>query len=705
MYAYLQNKTGLKTSQIKAAIQLLDNGCTIPFIARYRKEQTGSLDEVALDTLRMEVKKYRDLIERQTFISDTIAAQGKLTPQLAERITTCFDPLLLEDLYLPYKIKRKTRADKARELGLEPLAIQLLQQTYAHLDQLVKPHLTKEITAENALAGARDILAEQINEDPPTRTFLRNIFTKHALLQAQVLKGHQESGQKYRDYFQYAEKTSSLPAHRILAIFRGEEEGHLKVDIGPDPDRTIQQLKSGWVKNRSASAQQVSLAIEDSYKRLLQPSLATEIHAQLKEQADQEAIHVFAQNVQNLLLSAPFGEKPILGIDPGFRTGCKVVLLDEQGNLLHQDTIYPHPPHHKASEDLQKIKRWLSQFNIAAIAIGNGTAGRETFDWLYTSLPEWTSKIYLISESGASVYSASELAREEFPDLDLTFRGAISIGRRLQDPLAELIKIDPKSIGVGQYQHDVNQKKLREKLERIVESCVNQVGVQLNTASKPLLMHVSGLGPVVAENIVRYRSEHGLFTSRRQLLQVPKLGPKAFEQCAGFLRLRGGENPLDNTAVHPERYQLVQRMASDRHTSIPNLIADDTLRQGLDLSAYLSPEVGLPTLQDILAELAKPGLDPRGQAEVPAYTSGVLSINDLVPGLILSGIVTNLTQFGAFVDIGVKQDGLVHISEIAHRFIRRPDEVLCLQQKVQVKVIEVEAARKRITLSIKQAQV
>lgn len=705
MYTYLHDKTGLKTSQLKAVIQLLDNGCTIPFIARYRKEQTGSLDEIVLDSLQQELKKYRDLVERQTFICNTISAQGQLTPQLAEKITSCFDPLLLEDLYLPYKVKRKNRADKARELGLEPLAILLLQQTYAQLDQLVKPYLTKDINAENALAGARDILAERISEDPPTRVLLRNIFNKHALLHAQVVKGHQVSGQKYRDYYQYSEKTSSLPAHRILALFRGEEEGHLKVDIGPDPDRTIQQLKSNWVKNRSASAYQVSLAVEDSYKRLLQPSLATETHSQLKEQADLEAILVFAQNVQNLLLSAPLGEKPIMGIDPGFRTGCKVVLLGEQGNLLHHDTIFPHPPHHHAIESLQKIKLWLSQFHVSAIAIGNGTAGRETFDWLHTSLPDWTAKIYLISEAGASVYSASELAREEFPDLDLTFRGAISIGRRLQDPLAELIKIDPKSIGVGQYQHDVNQKKLREKLERIVESCVNQVGVQINTASKSLLRHVSGLGPVIAENIVRYRTQFGPFTSRRQLLRVPKLGVKAFEQCAGFLRLRGGENPLDNTGVHPERYPLVQRMANDLDTSIPNLIADDTLRRRLDLSAYLSPKVGLPTLHDILNELEKPGLDPRGQAEAPAYTSGIRSIDDLIPGMILAGMVTNLTQFGAFVDIGVKQDGLVHISEITHRFIQRPEEVLSLQQKVNVKVLDIEPARKRISLSIKQAKV
>lgn len=704
MIQYLSGKTGIHASHLASALKLLDEGGTIPFIARYRKESTGSLDEVALEMVKLEAQKYRELLARQTFISETIKSQGKLTPQLAQRISTCFDPLELEDLYLPYKTKRKTRADKAREQGLEPLALRLLDQSYEPLDRLVKTFVTKQITSEQALTGARDIIAELVSEDPQSRQFLRGLFTKHALVNARVIKGHEELAQKFRDYYHYQEKITTMPSHRIMAVFRGEQEGHLSVDIETDSERTIAQLQTKWVRNRSASAAQVAEAVMDGYKRLLQPSLSTEFHHLLKEKADAEAISVFAQNVHDLLLAAPLGEKPVLAIDPGFRTGCKIVALDEMGTLLDHTTIYPHPPQQDSSAALKTVTSWIQKFHLQAIAIGNGTAGRETFDWLIAALPHWSASMYLISESGASIYSASPVAREEFPDLDLTVRGAISIGRRLQDPLAELIKIDPKSIGVGQYQHDVHQKALRDKLDRVVESCVNQVGVHLNTASKQLLAQVSGIGPVVAENIIRYRQENGPFSQRHQLLNVPKLGPKAFEQCAGFLRIRDGGNPLDQTAVHPERYALVRRMTTDLGCDLSQLVADKSLLKKIDLKSYISEQVGLPTLQDILKELEKPGLDPRGKAEVPSYTVGIRSMDDLQPGMFLTGTVTNLTQFGAFVDIGVKQDGMVHISELASHFVRRPEEVLTLNQKVQVKVLSVDHARKRINLSIKQAQ-
>ena len=701
--SYINAQTQLSTHRIDKVLELLTGGATIPFIARYRKEMTGSLDETEIGRVAELKKHYEEIIHRQDFILDTIRNQDKLTPELERTILQTMDPAILEDLYLPFKVKRKTRATKAKELGLEPLADALWKQTYEYVDRLVKPYIGGEVPdAEAALQGARDILAERISEDASLRGWLRDTFQRHAHIHSKLVKSKEEDAQKYRDYFEFSEKLATIPSHRLLAILRGEQEGFLRIHAEPDAERTQDQLNRRVCKNRSESAAQVGKAAEDAYKRLLQPSLENELKNVAKEKADTEAIQIFAQNLRALLLAAPLGERRVLAIDPGFRTGCKVALLDRDGTFLHHGTIYPHPPQSNSGEAFQAIRHWIDRYSMEAIAIGNGTAGRETLEWLHQSLDSsWRERIYLVSESGASIYSASEVAREEFPDLDLTVRGAISIGRRLKDPLAELIKIDPKSIGVGQYQHDVNQKALKDKLDREVEYCVNQVGINLNTASRQLLTYVSGLGPVIAENIVQYRMEHGAFRDKATLLKVAKLGPKAYEQCAGFLRIRDAANPLDNTGVHPERYELVRKMASDQHTDLHGLLHDGGKLKSIELAHYTTAEVGLPTLQDIVRELEKPGLDPRGEAAPPEFAAHIRSIDDLQPGMVLPGVVNNITQFGAFIDLGIKESGLVHLSQMADRYIKHPEEVVSLQQQVTVKILDIDHARKRISLTMK----
>ncbi|HPR01032.1 MAG TPA: Tex family protein [Saprospiraceae bacterium] len=701
--SYINAQTQLSTHRIDKVLELLTGGATIPFIARYRKEMTGSLDETEIGRVAELKKHYEEIIHRQDFILDTIRNQDKLTPELERTILQTMDPAILEDLYLPFKVKRKTRATKAKELGLEPLADALWKQTYEYLDRLVKPYIKGDVPdAEAALQGARDILAERISEDATLRGWLRDTFQRHAHIHSKLVKSKEEDAQKYRDYFEFSEKLATIPSHRLLAILRGEQEGFLRIHVEPDAERTQDQLNRRVCKNRSESAAQVGKAAEDAYKRLLQPSLENELKNVAKEKADTEAIQIFAQNLRALLLAAPLGERRVLAIDPGFRTGCKVALLDRDGTFLHHGTIYPHPPQSNSGEAFQALRHWIDRYSMEAIAIGNGTAGRETLEWLHQSLdPSWRERIYLVSESGASIYSASEVAREEFPDLDLTVRGAISIGRRLKDPLAELIKIDPKSIGVGQYQHDVNQKALKDKLDREVEYCVNQVGINLNTASRQLLTYVSGLGPVIAENIVQYRMEHGAFRDKATLLKVAKLGPKAYEQCAGFLRIRDAANPLDNTGVHPERYELVRKMASDQHTDLHGLLHDGGKLKSIELAHYTTAEVGLPTLQDIVRELEKPGLDPRGEAAPPEFAAHIRSIDDLQPGMVLPGVVNNITQFGAFIDLGIKESGLVHLSQMADRYIKHPEEVVSLQQQVTVKILDIDHARKRISLTMK----
>ena len=701
--SYINAQTQLSTHRIDKVLELLTGGATIPFIARYRKEMTGSLDETEIGRVAELKKHYEEIIHRQDFILDTIRNQDKLTPELERTILQTMDPAILEDLYLPFKVKRKTRATKAKELGLEPLADALWKQTYEYVDRLVKPYIGGEVPdAEAALQGARDILAERISEDATLRGWLRDTFQRHAHIHSKLVKSKEEDAQKYRDYFEFSEKLATIPSHRLLAILRGEQEGFLRIHAEPDAERTQDQLNRRVCKNRSESAAQVGKAAEDAYKRLLQPSLENELKNVAKDKADTEAIQIFAQNLRALLLAAPLGERRVLAIDPGFRTGCKVALLDRDGTFLHHGTIYPHPPQSNSGEAFQALRHWIDRYSMEAIAIGNGTAGRETLEWLHQSLDSsWRERIYLVSESGASIYSASEVAREEFPDLDLTVRGAISIGRRLKDPLAELIKIDPKSIGVGQYQHDVNQKALKDKLDREVEFCVNQVGINLNTASRQLLTYVSGLGPVIAENIVQYRMEHGAFRDKATLLKVAKLGPKAYEQCAGFLRIRDAANPLDNTGVHPERYELVRKMASDQHTDLHGLLHDGGKLKSIELAHYTSAEVGLPTLKDIVRELEKPGLDPRGEAAPPEFAAHIRSIDDLQPGMVLPGVVNNITQFGAFIDLGIKESGLVHLSQMADRYIKHPEEVVSLQQQVTVKILDIDHARKRISLTMK----
>ena len=692
---------GIGQRQIEQTLGLLDGGATIPFIARYRKEATGGLDEVQIAEVAKQNEKFKELTHRKEYILQTIEEQGKLTDELKERISACWDATELEDIYLPYKPKRKTRAEVARKRGLEPLADSILHRPNGDPEQYARSFITEEVpTIEDALQGARDILAEKMNEDERVRNTLRRSFELTAVISSKVIKSKQEEAQNYRTYFDFSEPLKRCTSHRLLAIRRGESEGFLRVDISPrDEEDCIERLLRGF-PIRGKCGEQIIMAMNDAYKRLLKPSIETEFATSSKKLADEEAIRVFATNLGQLLLAAPLGQKRIMGIDPGFRTGCKVVCLDRQGNLLHNETIFPHPPSDERMEALDTLERLIDKYNIEAVAIGNGTAGRETED-IVRMLRRPGLSVFLISEDGASVYSASKIAREEFPDHDVTVRGAVSIGRRLADPLAELVKIDAKSIGVGQYQHDVDQTELKHALDLTVERCVNTVGVNLNTASKHLLTYVSGLGPALAQNIVTYRAENGPFASRQELQRVPRLGAKAFEQCAGFLRIADGKNPLDNTAVHPERYELVRQMAKDSGCTVEELISSSEKRKAIDLQRYCSDTVGMPTLTDIMQELSKPGRDPRGENEEFSFDSTLRTIDDLQEGMVLNGIVSNITNFGCFVDLGIKVKGLVHISQLADRYVSDPMTIVHLQQKVKVKVIEIDYDRNRIALSMK----
>lgn len=683
-------------------IRLLEEGATIPFISRYRKEMTGSMDEEKVAFVKDEMKRLHELEKRRAAIHQSIEEQGKLDDTLRIRIEKAETITELEDLYLPYKQKKKTKASIAREKGLEPLAVIMMKQQETDIDSKAISFLNDKVeTVDEALQGARDIIAEWVNENNRARNAIRRIFDQDALIISKISKGKEEEGAKYSDYFEFAEPLKRCPSHRLLAMRRGEEEGILKLSIEPDEQKAIDILDEIFVKGYYDVTEHVRMAIRDSYKRLLGPSIETEFRSLSKEKADEAAILVFSKNLKQLLMASPLGEKRILGIDPGFRSGCKLVCIDSQGNLLNNTTIFPHAPQNEWGKAQQKLSTLVEQYKIEAIAIGNGTASRETEELVKSIRFKTDMLVYMVSEAGASVYSASKVAREEFPDYDVTVRGAVSIGRRLMDPLAELVKIDPKSIGVGQYQHDVDQVKLKESLDQVVESCVNAVGVELNTASKHLLTYVSGLGPQLAQNIVEYRKENGPFQSRTDLKKVPRLGPKAYEQAAGFLRIRGAKNPLDNSAVHPESYGIVDLMAKDLGAKITDLVASEELRKKIDLAKYLSDKTGMPTLKDIMAELAKPGRDPRSAIKVFEFDSGVHSIDDLKEGMVLPGIVTNITNFGAFVDVGVKQDGLVHISQLANRFISDPNEAVSLHQHVKVKVLEVDKGRKRIQLSMK----
>ena len=693
----------LTEEQVQNTLNLLETGATIPFISRYRKEATGSLDEVQIGNIKDLYAKWLELDKRRAAILDSISEQGKLTPELREKIEQAETMSALEDLYLPYRPKRKTRASVAVEKGLQPLAKLLLTQRPIDLEREASKYIDEEKgvhTPEEALAGARDIIAELISENASIRARLRNTFLRYSRISTQKIPDKIDEDEKYRIYYNANELLAKAPSHRILAMLRGEEEGILRIHIAPDETRTFEDLKHRIIKNNSNSAQQVWMAATDAYKRLLQPQMETEMRKYYKEKADKEAIAVFTKNARQLLLAAPVGQVTTLAIDPGFRTGCKVVILDPQGKLLYNETIYPHPPvaQYKLASD--KLKRLVLQYQVDAIAIGNGTAGRETENFVRHIPFEREVKAFMVNESGASVYSASPVAREEFPDYDVTVRGAVSIGRRLMDPLAELVKIDPKSIGVGQYQHDVNQKMLQESLETTVESCVNYVGVELNTASKQLLSYVSGVGPALSQNIIDYRNENGAFTSREALKKVPRFGAKAYQQAAGFLRIREAENPLDGSAVHPESYKVVEKMAKDLDCSVADLIKNKELRQQIVLKNYITDKVGMPTLEDIMKELAKPGRDPRSQFEMFEFDKNVHTIRDLTPGMVLPGIITNMTNFGCFVDIGVHQDGLIHISRLSKLRISDPSEVVHLNQKVTVRVENVEVERKRISLAL-----
>ncbi len=687
---------------VEATIELLSGGATIPFISRYRKEVTGGLDEVQISKINDLNDKFIELEKRKQFILKTIAEQDLLTVDLESKISDCWDTTELEDIYLPFKPKRQTRAEVARKRGLEPLATWLMLQQDASINQKAESFLNEEVeNVAEALKGASDIIAEWVSENIAARQMIRNIFERNAFITSKVIKGKEVEGEKYSDYFDFSAKLSNCPSHRILAIRRGEAEGFLRVSISPDDEHCLDRLVPYFAKNDSESADLIEGAVEDSYKRLLKPSIETEFANISKAYADDAAISIFAENLRQLLLSPPLGQQRILAIDPGFRTGCKLVCLDEQGNLLHNETIYPHPPHKEYTKAASKIVKLAAAYKIDAIAIGNGTASRETEHFVSNLRYEKEIKVFVVSESGASIYSASKIARDEFPDYDVTVRGAVSIGRRLSDPLAELVKIDAKSIGVGQYQHDVDQSKLKKSLDQTVESCVNLVGVNLNTASKHLLMYVSGLGESLAQNIVNYRAENGAFASRTELKKVSRLGPKAYEQCAGFLRIPGAKNPLDNSAVHPESYSVVQQMAKDLKCSVIDLIGNKSMIDSIDADRYRSTNVGLETLTDIIQELEKPGRDPRTKVQLLEFDSNVRTIDDVKEGMVLPGIITNITNFGCFVDFGIKENGLVHISELADRFVSNPTEVVSLHQHVTVKVISIDRARKRIQLSMK----
>ena len=695
----------LPAHRIANTLKLLQGGATIPFISRYRKEATGGLDEVQIGDIQTRYEKLCELSKRKETVLSTIEEQGKLTPELKARISACWNTTELEDIYLPFKPKRKTRAEAARAKGLEPLALLLMMQKENNLAAKVRNFVKGEVKdEEDALKGARDILAEQISEDERSRNLMRNQFQRQALIQSKVVKGKEaeEASAKYRDYFDFCEPLKKCSSHRLLALRRGESEGVLKVTIFPeDEDMCNERLQRLFVRANNECAHQVEEALTDAYKRLLKPAIETEFAALSKEKADEEAIRVFAENLRQLLLAPPLGQKRVMGIDPGFRTGCKVVCLDAQGTLLHNEAIYPHPPKSEYAQAARKIVKLVEQYKIEAIAIGNGTASRETEQFVTSQRYDREVQVFVVSEDGASIYSASKTAREEFPDYDVTVRGAVSIGRRLMDPLAELVKIDAKSIGVGQYQHDVDQTKLKASLDQTVESCVNLVGVNVNTASKHLLTYVSGLGPTLAQNIVDYRTENGPFESRRQLLKVPRMGAKAYEQCAGFLRIPQAKNPLDNSAVHPESYPIVEQMAKDLNCTVADLIKDKELRSKIDLKKYVTDTVGLPTLTDILQELDKPGRDPRQKIQVFEFDKNVRTLDDLQEGMELPGIVTNITNFGCFVDIGIKENGLVHVSQLADRFVSNPTDVVRIHQHVRVKVMSIDHERKRIQLTMK----
>ena len=720
----IATQLGISQKFVEATLALLDEGCTIPFIARYRKERTGGLDEVQIAAISDRYEKLLDIQKRKETVIKTISDLDKMTPELQERINQCWDATELEDIYLPYKPKRRTRAQVAREQGLEPLALLLMKQRERDPEAAAAKFAKGDVdSVESAIKGAQDIIAEVVSENEKSRQQLRNAFTRQAVITSKVVRAKADTDEaaKYSDYFDWSEPLKRCSSHRLLAMRRGESEGILRISISPNDDEALERLKHHYVYGNTPCGRLVAEAIDDGYKRLLKPAIETEFAAQSKEKADEEAIRVFTENLRQLLLGAPLGQKRVLGIDPGFRTGCKVVCLDAQGNLLHHDVIMPHPPVNKRTEAAITLQRLIQKFQIEAISIGNGTASRETdsfvkdvlagkYNVAADSKPSKakaddknapTPQVFVVSEAGASVYSASKVARDEFPNEDVTVRGAVSIGRRLMDPLAELVKIDPKSIGVGQYQHDVDQTKLKHSLDQTVESCVNLVGVDLNTASQHLLMYVSGLGATLAKNIIDYRREHGAFTSRAQLLKVPRLGPSAYQQCAGFLRIHNAKNPLDGTAVHPESYPIVQQMAKDQGCTVADLIHNKEKREALELPRYVTADVGMPTLTDIMAELEKPGRDPRQQLEAFEFDKNVSTIDDLVEGMVLPGIVTNITNFGAFVDIGVHHDGLVHISQMANRRIAHPLDVVKLHQHVQVRVTEVDHRRQRISLSMK----
>jgi uncharacterized protein len=685
-------------------LQLLDEGCTIPFISRYRKERTGALDEVQIAQISELNDKLKEIVKRKETVVKTITEADKMTPELRKRIDDCWDATELEDIYLPFKPKRRTKAQIAREQGLEPLSVIIMMQREQNIESAARRFVKDEIAdVPSAIKGAQDIIAETISEDQRARQDIRSAFSREAVITSKVVKtkADSEEAQKYSDYFDFSEPLKRCSSHRLLAMRRGENEGILRVSISADDDHCIDRLKRQFVHGFGKCCTLVGEAVEDSYKRLLRPAIETEFAALSKEKADEEAITVFSENLRQLLLSAPLGQKRVMGIDPGFRTGCKVVCLDAQGNLLHHEAIFPHPPKNDRALASRQVEHLAEQYAVEAIAIGNGTASRETSDFIKTLHFNNQIDTFVVSEDGASIYSASKTARDEFPDEDVTVRGAVSIGRRLMDPLAELVKIDPKSMGVGQYQHDVDQTRLKKSLDQTVESCVNSVGVNLNTASQHLLMYVSGLGPTLAKNIVDYRRENGAFTSRAQLKKVPRLGPSAYQQCAGFLRITDARNPLDNSAVHPESYGIVEQMAKDSQCTVAQLIKDKDKRSRISLQRYVTAEVGMPTLTDIMKELEKPGRDPREQIEVFEFDKNVKTTDDLIEGMELPGIITNITNFGAFVDIGVHQDGLVHISQLADRYVADPTQVVHLHQHVRVRVIEVDRKRNRISLSMK----
>lgn len=695
----------LPVHRIENTLKLLQGGATIPFISRYRKEATGGLDEVQIGDIHTRYEKLCELAKRKETVLSTIEEQGKLTDTLRERISNCWDATELEDIYLPFKPKRKTRAEAARQKGLEPLAMLLLMQRENNLSARVRQFVKGDVKdEEDALKGARDIIAEQVNEDERARNLIRNQFSRQAMITSKVVKGKEkeEAALKYRDYFDFSEPLKKCTSHRLLAIRRGEAEGILKVSITPDDESACtERLERQYVHGNGECSAQVAEAVNDAYKRLLKPAIETEFSALSKEKADEEAIRVFAENLRQLLLAPPLGQKRTMGIDPGYRTGCKVVCLDTQGTLLHNEAIYPHPPKSETALAGRKLVKLVEQYKIEAIAIGNGTASRETERFVTSQRYDREVQVFVVSEDGASIYSASKIARDEFPEYDVTVRGAVSIGRRLMDPLAELVKIDAKSIGVGQYQHDVDQSKLKASLDQTVESCVNLVGVNVNTASKHLLTYVSGLGPTLAQNIVDYRTENGAFHSRKELLKVPRMGAKAFEQCAGFLRIPQADNPLDNSAVHPESYTIVEKMAKDLKCSVADLIKNKELRSQIDIKNYVTDTVGLPTLTDILQELDKPGRDPRQKIQVFEFDKNVQTIDDLREGMELPGIINNITNFGCFVDIGIKENGLVHISQLADKFVSDPTTVVSMHQHVRVRVLSIDHERKRIQLTMK----